>query len=626
MLTGIKFTDIDYHWARQCIVTLAQHQLISGYPSGKFRPQASVSRAEFAAILQKAFPEVPIRKALPAFRDVSEPFWANDAILWASERALFSGYPNGTFRPRLAVSRAQSIVVLMAAIDGSTGVDVTVTLDVTSALGPSVAKALTVSQRLGQDFSDAADIPDYAKGAIASALTQTLLEKHPNPRPLRPQQAITRGELCAFLCRALNIPLVDLGSEYPMLGAVSDAAQNTARSFQSFLQQESGFNQEKLAFLDSAIQTSPYRNKIAKYALRLQVPTGVEPEIGKAAPYPQRGEVFLVNEAGLDFLPSDILSACVCLQSVRDEQLQGRWFGRDALSDRQLWSSTKFIPLLNVAAQANRIDPAVDISRCKVRSASAGGRFSGFPFEALATAIMTYDNRISTSNSLAVMFKRFATPAALEKWTKQLTGNQSLSFQGRYGEVPFIQNPELWSSQRNRSLLKSPGIRHSGQNLLSTYDLTRLITMLGWHWRLSNAQRIPDIQTRSLDCIIRAMGHDTARYVDVALETLGLARWIRDPVIISKSGFGRSDERDRTELTYCALVQFSLPRNIANSRARQRRNALDPTAAYQHYSFGFTLIAAQNVGDADEEARYVDALMATAVSDLIWHVVAEKLV
>ncbi|MFK8185923.1 MAG: S-layer homology domain-containing protein [Phormidesmis sp.] len=620
------FTDINNHWASPCISVLAQKQLISGYPNGKFRPQATVSRAEFAAILQKAFPEVSVNQAPPVFKDVSDVYWASEAISWASERGLFSGYPNGTFRPRLAVSRAQAIVVLMAAVDSSQGVDATITLDaaaVTQAVESSEPSADTL-RSLSQYFSDAEQIPGYAQAAIASAIAQKLLEHHFHPRPFLPARAITRGELAALLCRALDIPASDLIRNYPTL----TAAQDTNRVFQSFLNQEKGFDQEKLAFLDKGSQSSLYRNGIAQYAVRLQLPAGIESgsrksgsgksgsaksSPGHSAPYPQRGEVLFVDEIGLDFLPVDVLSACVCVQTLEDGKIHGRWLGRDALSDRQLWSSTKFIPLLNVAAQANRIDPSVDMSRCRVRSAGSAGRFSGFPFEDLATSIMTYDNRISTSNALAVMFKRFATPERLEKWTRQMTGNQLLSFQGRYGEVPFIQNPELWSSQRNSVLLKSPGLRHSGQNLMATYDLTRLITMLGWHWRLSQEQRIPDIQTRSLDCIIRAMGHDTARYVDIAWETLGLSQWVREPVIISKSGFGRSDQRDRTELTYCALVQFSLPRQLSNPNV----GAPDPTAAYQHYSLGFTMITAQNVGNADEEARYVDAVMATAVTELI---------
>lgn len=602
------FSDINRHWARACIVALAQRQLINGYPQGQFRPQATVSRAEFAAILQRAFPEVPIKKAPPVFSDVRQSYWASDAIAWASERNLFSGYPNGTFKPRLAVSRAQSVVVLVAAIDSSRGVDATATIDPMSGVSS-----------LEQDFADTADIPDYARDAIASALNQNLLEKSGNPRQLHPQQALTRGELAALMCRALSISVPSLQSE-PNDGEVKLSAFDINSQFKSFLKQEEGFSEAKLAFLDRGAHTSLSKSDRSKYAVRLQIPSGVEPLNKQSAPYPSRGDVFFVSEGGLNFLPTEVLSACVCIQSMKDRQVQGRWLGKDALSDRQLWSSTKFIPLLNVASQVNSIDPYIDISRCWIRPVGSGGRFSGFPFEDLATAIMTYDERISTSNALAVMFKRFTTPEALEKWTKQLTGNQSLSFQGRYGEVPFIQNPELWSSQRGEVILKSPGVRHSGQNLMSTYDLTRLITMLGWHWRLANEKRVPDVQTASLSSIIRAMSQDTARYVDVALETLGLAPWVKDLVVLSKGGFGRSDRRDRTELTYCALAQFSLPRSILGSAI-----APDPTAAYQHYSFGFTLIAAQNVGDADAEARYVDAVMAAAVTALVARIVSGEI-
>ena len=617
------FSDIDNHWARPWILALAQRQLINGYPNGTFRPQATIARAEFAALLQRTFPEVVIKQQTATFRDISRDYWASDAIAWASERAIFSGYPNGTFRPRLAVSRAQSVVVVMAAISGSRGVDATLSIDEAPS-GSDKKRSLVQSQDLlSQNFVDAAEIPDYANSAIASALNQNLLENLSNPRRFHPQQALTRGELAALLCRALDIPASDT-----VASSLSDE-QAEAHSLQWFLKQEIGFHQDKLAFLDRGIHSSRYQNGLRKYALRLQQPAGVELSDSQAAPYPLRGEVFFVKEDGLSFLHPDIQSACVCIQTMQEGAIHGRWLGRDALSDRQMWSSTKFIPLLNVAAQTNAIDPYVDISQCKVRSTGSGGRFSGFPFEDLATAIMTYDNRISTSNAIAVMFKRFATPERLEKWTQQLTGNQSLSFQGRYGEVPFIQNPELWSSRRNQSLLKSSGIPHSGQNLMSTYDLTRLITMTGWHWRLDNNQRIPDIQTRSLDCIIRSMAHDTARYVDVALETLGLSQWVHEPVIISKSGFGRSDERNRTELTYCAIAQFSLPRHFSNSQASAQSSiqtsAPDPTAAYQHYSLGFTLIAAQDVGDADEEARYVDALMAASVTELIRRAVRQEL-
>ncbi len=593
------FSDIANHWASGCIIALVRRGIVSGYPNGTFRPKAVVKRAEFAALMPKVFPDMTDQRAALIFRDVPLEHWAHKVVAWTTERGLFNGYEDQTFRPRLSLSRAQAITVLMAGLQATQGAS--------AAMFP--VNEPSVADPVIAQFSDAAEIPDYAREAIASALSQNLLETLREPRLLYPNQAITRGEVAALLCRALDVPATELVRDYPAL----QAAKDSSAVFQRFLQQEKGFDESKLAFLDSGIRRSPYRDDIQKYALHLQIPDAVISPIDNATTYPKKGDVFFVNEDGLEFLSPDVLSGCVCIATEREGELKGRWLGRDALSDRQLWSATKFIPLLNVAARANAVSASTDISQCRVRAAGSTGKFSGFPFQDLAEGIMTYDNRISSSNSLAVMFKNFETPERLEKWMQQLTGNQSLSFQGRYGEVPFIQFPELFDPQVNRALLKSPKATHSGQNLMSTYDLTRLITMLGWHWRLPAQSRIPDMQTKSLASIIRAMGADTARYVDVALKTLGLDEMVRSPVIISKSGFGRSDERDRTELTYCALAQFSLPRQIAH----QNIGAYDPTAAYQNYSIGFTLIAAQNVGDANEEARYVDALMAASVTEII---------
>ena len=420
---------------------------------------------------------------------------------------------------------------------------------------------------------------------------------------------MTRGEVAALFCRALEIPGEELGREYPALVAAQDAQA----VFAQFLRQEAGFDSEELAFLDRKIARSPYQSQISKYALRLQIPEGraAIQQNGRYLPYPERGDIPLI-QGGLGFLSPDILSGCVCLSTVRDGRLQSWWVGREAIAARQLWSSTKFVPLLSTIANANRVAPAVPVDRCRIRRAGGAG---GFPFHDLAKSIMTYDNRVATSNALAAMFKRFETPERLERWMQTLTGNEALAFQGRYGEVSFIENPELWDSVGKKQLLKSPKQKRWGQNLVSTYDLTRLITMAGWHWRLPTRSRIPDIQAHSLESLVRAMGADTARYADIALEKLGLSQWVKSPVVMSKSGFGRSDERDRTELTYCALVQFSLP----------VQGASDPTAAYQHYSLGFTLIAAQDVGDVNEEARYVDALMAASVTELMRRVVTKTL-
>ncbi|MEL6939140.1 MAG: S-layer homology domain-containing protein [Cyanobacteria bacterium J06598_1] len=593
------FSDIAQHWASECIVALAQRDMIQGYPNGTFRPQAVVSRAEFAALMQRVFPELPIKLSSAAFRDVLPEFWANEAIAWVSERGLFSGYENGRFGPNQTISRVQAVVVLMKgrlAEQASEAVSEP----------ESVAAEQALRQVVEQTFHDANEIPGYALDAVGNALSVDLLETLPEPRLFRPNQSISRGEVAALLCRVLAIPSAEL------VRSNSGLQKDRRQIFQTLFQQETGLNAEKLAFLDRTVKRSPYRNQIKDAALRLQISQAIPQPLENAAPYPARGKKPAIDASGLDFLAPEILSGCLCLATVSSGKLKAKWLGREALTNRQMWSATKFIPLLNLIDRANGIAPNTDIDQCRIRRAGGQG---GFPFNDLAAGIMSYDNRIATSNSLSAMFKHFNSPEGLEKWTRQMTGNQQLSFQGRYGEVPFIQNPELWDSRRKKVLIKSPGQDHRGQNLVSTYDLTRLLTMAGWHWRLPKQSIIPNVQTHSLESVLRAMGVDTARYADVALETLELAGRVRSPVILSKSGFGRSDQRDRTELTYSALIQFDLPRT----------GATDPTASYRQCTFGLTLIAAQRTGNSDQEARFVDALMAAEVTEIVRRIATGKI-
>ncbi|MBE9062789.1 S-layer homology domain-containing protein [cf. Phormidesmis sp. LEGE 11477] len=604
------FSDVTDHWAKGCILALAKRGVVSGYRNNTFRPLAVVSRAEFAALMRQAFPELPMKRSARLFPDVLPQYWASLVIAWASERGLFSGDRSGRFLPRQTISRVQTVVVLMAALSAE---------QASEAMSPSeIEQAAQQTKRLiGQTFTDAAAIPSYGQEAVGLAIAANLFESLPEPRAFLPNQAMTRGEVAALLCQALAIPSTEISEASPIL--TPELARDRQGLFQQFIQKEAEFNAEKLAFLDRGAQSSPIRRHLSQASAYLQKArskagqaAAISSPLNNTSAYPSRGDRPAIDGTGLDFLAPEILSACVCLSTAQAGELKSRWLGREAFVNRQMWSSTKFLPLLNIIDRANGIAPSVPIGDCTVRRAGAQ---SGFPFLLLASGIMSYDNRVATSNSLAAMFKRFNTPAALEKWTRQLTGNQSLDFQGRYGEIPFIEFPELWSAKDQKVLIKSPQQAHSGQNLVSTYDLTRLITMVGGHWRLPRRAIVPNAQGHSLSSLIQAMGVDTARYIEVAFETLALTQVVRSPVIISKSGFGRSDQRDRTELTYCALAEFDLP----------RPGSCDPTASHQRYSIGMTLIAAQQTGDGNQEARFVDALMATEVTEIIRRLILGKL-
>jgi hypothetical protein len=117
----------DY-WASPFIKALATRNIISGFPDGTFRPNQPVSRAEFAAMIQSAFNQQPMRQiSSQGFRDVPAGFWASSAIKEAYETGFMSGYPGNLFLPNQQIRKVEAIVALTTGLglqtsDNSLGV------------------------------------------------------------------------------------------------------------------------------------------------------------------------------------------------------------------------------------------------------------------------------------------------------------------------------------------------------------------------------------------------------------------------------------------------------------------------------------------------------------------------
>ncbi len=187
------FSDIQGHWAQPCIQQLAQRRVLSGYPDGTFRPNAAVTRAEFAAIIKNAFPKTPIVRSGGSFVDVSPGYWANNQIRYAYQTQFLSGYPNNIFRPTQNIPRVQVLVAL--------------------ASGLNYSPSLPVDTTLSQVFNDAIAIPHYAKNTVAAATEKGLVVNYPQVRQLKPNDFATRAEVSAFVCQALNLDQV-IASQY----------------------------------------------------------------------------------------------------------------------------------------------------------------------------------------------------------------------------------------------------------------------------------------------------------------------------------------------------------------------------------------------------------------------------
>ncbi|GAA6615976.1 DUF1565 domain-containing protein [Scytonema sp. NUACC26] len=174
------FRDVPAgYWAKTYIEALAAKNIIAGFPDGSFKPNEPVTRAQFAAIISKAFAPNPKRET-SSFNDVSRNFWAYKVIQSAYQGGFVSGYPDKTFKPEQQIPRVQALVSLA------------------NGLGLS-----TDSQTVLSVYSDASQIPNYAAGPIAAATTKQLVVNYPSVKELNPNRQATRAEVAAFVYQAL---------------------------------------------------------------------------------------------------------------------------------------------------------------------------------------------------------------------------------------------------------------------------------------------------------------------------------------------------------------------------------------------------------------------------------------
>jgi len=373
-------------------------------------------------------------------------------------------------------------------------------------------------------------------------------------------------------------------------------AKDREKIFNDFFAAEEGFNGNKLAFLDKNIENSPCKNQVENYPECLNFVPNLA--IPGAKVYPDIGEMPDIDEQALDFLHLDIKQACICVGGTAEGPFKTSWFGRNALDKAEFWSCTKIIPILNLISSLQ-----TNIEGCVIADEE-----NSYDLKEVLEDVFTYGGKIGSSNALAATFKTFQSYEDLETWMKQITGNNYTEFRGLYGEEPFIVSPVI-KKEGEVILRAAEEIKQRetqpGSNSVTAYDLTRLMSLVGWGDRLPQGAKIPGISSDNLKPFIRSLGKDTARYADVALEKLGLQNSINSPVILSKMGFGYSSDRRRTELTYTCFLQFHFRGQVK--------------------SLTMTLRAAASLGDFDKEAVTVDARMAAEVTEILRRLLEEEL-
>ncbi|MDQ0902045.1 InlB B-repeat-containing protein [Paenibacillus sp. V4I7] len=172
----IQFSDISGHWAGANIKQAVNGGIVTGYPEGTFKPDATVTRAEFAVMLMNTLKPQGEGAAL-AFTDTAAiGSWARKAVAQAKQAGIINGYEDGSFRPDAQMTRAEMAVMMANALNQSN------------------------EGSISTGFADDQGIPEWAKNAVAAIKKLGIVEGK-GTNTFDPNANTTRAETVTVLLK-----------------------------------------------------------------------------------------------------------------------------------------------------------------------------------------------------------------------------------------------------------------------------------------------------------------------------------------------------------------------------------------------------------------------------------------
>ena len=175
-----SFSDVAANqWYTNAVHSAVSNGLLSGYQDGTMRPSASITRAEIASVLSKAF-GAEVKANMKSFTDVTSSQWFYDAMARAVNMGLFAGNGNGTLTPSAPITREEAAVVIAKAFEltGSNG---------------------TVLNR----FNDASEVSSWAVPFISGLVENGYMAGN-DKGELNPKGNITRAEFAQIMYNITN--------------------------------------------------------------------------------------------------------------------------------------------------------------------------------------------------------------------------------------------------------------------------------------------------------------------------------------------------------------------------------------------------------------------------------------
>lgn len=176
---GTPFRDVaPGAWYEEAVRYVYEAGLMQGTTGTTFSPGRTSNRGQIAAILHRL--EGSPRAGTPPFTDVAADSYCADAVAWAEKNNIVRGFEDGTFRPEGRITRQQLAAILFRYLEHR---------------GADTAGRADLSR-----FSDTAAVADYAREAMAWAVSAGLLQGR-SDGTLDPAGSATRAQTAVILQR-----------------------------------------------------------------------------------------------------------------------------------------------------------------------------------------------------------------------------------------------------------------------------------------------------------------------------------------------------------------------------------------------------------------------------------------
>lgn len=177
-----QFSDITGHWAESNINAMAAKNILGGYVDGTFKPENTVTRAEFARMMVSAL-ELKSVDYGGQFKDVKANDWFASAVATAYSNGVVSGYPDGTFNPNGNITRAEMVSIISKTLK-------------------NIELSSGEVDRILADFDDAKSIQPWAREAMAKAVKAGVISGSNNK--LNPNGITTRAQAATVVYKVYS--------------------------------------------------------------------------------------------------------------------------------------------------------------------------------------------------------------------------------------------------------------------------------------------------------------------------------------------------------------------------------------------------------------------------------------